>query len=262
MRKPFRNRCSKLQGNRHSLKWLDQTLVELKPATIRKSEFTPVKVHIDVDEKLYLKDPNSSELGMNIVRHSIEMIDDIGFEAFTFRKLATRIGATEPSVYRYFESKHKLLLYLLAWYWNYTDYKLMIATANIVSPAERLRTAIGLLTRPLEKDPGFAHVDETALYRIVVAESSKSYLIKDVDEVNKDGFFLGYKRLCNRVASIVKEMNPAYRFPRALISTVIESSHDQKYFAEHLPSLTDVGGEVSEDATTFLTEMVFRTIQR
>lgn len=234
----------------------------MKTATKRKSEFTPVKVHIDVDEKLYHKDPNSSELGMNIVRHSIEMIDDIGFEAFTFKKLATRIGATEPSVYRYFESKHKLLLYLLAWYWNYTDYKLMLATANISSSEERLRTAIRLLTRPLEKDPGFAHVDETALYRIVVAESSKSYLIKDVDEVNKDGFFLGYKRLCNRVASIVTEINPAYRFPRALISTVIESSHDQKYFAEHLPSLTDVSGDSSKDATTFLTDVVFKTIQR
>lgn len=233
----------------------------MKTAIKRRSDFTPVKIHIDVDEKLYLKDPNSSGLGMNIVRHSIEMIDDIGFEAFTFRKLATRIGATEPSVYRYFESKHKLLLYLLAWYWNYTDYKLMLATANITSATERLRTAIRLLTRPLEKDPGFAHIDETALYRIVVAESSKSYLIKDVDEVNKDGFFLGYKRLCNRVASIVAEINPAYRFPRALISTIIESSHDQKYFAEHLPSLTDVSGDASDDATAFLTEVVFKTIK-
>lgn len=81
--------------------------------------FKPVKLNIDVDEKLYLKDPDSSELGLEIVRHSIELIDDIGFESFTFKKLAARIGATAPSVYRYFESKHKLLLYLLAWYWNY-----------------------------------------------------------------------------------------------------------------------------------------------
>lgn len=239
----------------------DKPDLKVNTALKRKSEFTPVKIHIDMDAKLYLKDPNSSELGLNIVRLSIEMIDAIGFEAFNFKKLATRIGATEPSVYRYFESKHKLLLYLLTWYWNYTDYKLLLATANIPSPAERLRTAIRLLTRPLEKDPAFAHIDETALYRIVVAESSKSYLIKDVDEVNKDGLFIGYKRLCNRVASIVAEINPGYRFPRALISTVIESSHDQMYFAEHLPSLTDVGGDAPEDPTTFLTEVVFKTIQ-
>lgn len=234
----------------------------MKTAIKKGKEFTPVKIHIDIDEKLYLKDPNSSELGLNIVRYGIDMIDDMGFEAFTFKKLATRIGATEPSVYRYFESKHKLLLYLLAWYWNYLDYKLMLSTANISSSEERLRTAIALLTRPLEKDPGFAHVDETALYRIVVAESSKSYLIKDVDDVNKGGFYLGYKRLCNRVASIVSEINPRYRFPRALISTIIESSHDQRYFADHLPSLTDINGSSSGDATDFLTELVFSTIER
>ena len=79
----------------------------------QKKVFAPIKIHIDVDEGLYLKDPNSSDLGMKIIRDSIEMIDAIGFEGFTFKKLAAKIGATEPSVYRYFESKHKLLLYLL-----------------------------------------------------------------------------------------------------------------------------------------------------
>lgn len=233
----------------------------MKTVVTKKKAFKPVKINIDVDEKLYLKDPNSSELGLNIIRHSIELIDDIGFESFTFKKLATRIGATEPSVYRYFESKHKLLLYLLAWYWNYMDYRLILATANITSPQERLRTAIQLLTGSIEKDPAFDHIDETALYRIVVAESSKSYLIKNVDEVNKEGLFLGYKRLCNRVAAIVTEINPQYRFPRALISTIIESSHDQKYFADHLPSLTDVKNKGGE-TTDFLTELVFRALQK
>lgn len=233
----------------------------MKTVVTKEKAFKPVKINIDVDEKLYLKDPNSSELGLNIIRHSIELIDDIGFESFTFKKLATRIGATEPSVYRYFESKHKLLLYLLAWYWNYMDYRLILATANITSPQERLRTAIQLLTGSIEKDPAFDHIDETALYRIVVAESSKSYLIKNVDEVNKEGLFLGYKRLCNRVAAIVTEINPQYRFPRALISTIIESSHDQKYFADHLPSLTDVKNKGGE-TTDFLTELVFRVLQK
>lgn len=224
--------------------------------------FKPVKIHIDMEEKLYLKDPNSSDLGSRIIRYSIDMIDEMGFESFTFKKLATKIGATEPSVYRYFESKHKLLLYLLAWYWNWMDYKLMLATGNIDSAEERLRTAIRLLSQPLAKDPNFDHVDETALYRIVVSESSKVYLIKEVDKVNKEGLFVGYKRLCNRVADIVKEINPVYRFPRALISTVVESSHDQKFFAEHLPSLTDVSNSKLNDTTEFLTELVFKAISK
>lgn len=225
-----------------------------------KKRFQPVRILIDVDKKLYIKDPNSSGLGAQIIRESISMIDSIGFEAFTFKKLAAKVGATEPSIYRYFESKHKLLLYLLAWYWNWMDYKLVLATANIQSPEEKLKVAIKLLVEPIEEDPNFEDVDEAALYRIVVSESSKAYLVKDVDAVNKEGLFLSYKRLCNRAASIVQEINPKYRFPRALISTIVESSHDQKYFAEHLPSLTDVTHSRLNDTTEFLTELVFRAI--
>ena len=233
-------------------------MAELK----QKKVFKPVKINIDVDAKLYLKDPNSSDLGVQIIQHGIQMIDKIGFESFTFRKLAAKIGATEPSVYRYFESKHKLLLYLLTWYWNWMDYKVILATSNIGSAEERLKIAIRLLSAPIERDASFEHIDEVALYRIVVSESSKAYLIKEVDRVNEQGLFVSYKRLCNRVASIVNEINPEYRFPRALISTVIESSHDQKFFAEHLPSLTDVTHKRLNDTTQFLTEVVFKSISK
>ena len=74
--------------------------------------FGTVKIQIAVDEKLFLKDPNSSELGKKIVKHSIELIDKIGFESFTFKKLALEIGATEPSVYRYFELDLKDLFWI------------------------------------------------------------------------------------------------------------------------------------------------------
>jgi hypothetical protein len=68
----------------------------------QKKIFKPLKIQVDLDDKLYLKDPNSSELGLQIIQHGIQLIDKIGFEAFTFKKLATKIGATEPSIYRYF----------------------------------------------------------------------------------------------------------------------------------------------------------------
>ena len=241
---------------------LSEQVLKMMSEIKHKRVFKPVKIHIDVDAKLYLKDPNSSELGLQIIQHGIQMIDKIGFESFTFKKLATRIGATEPSIYRYFESKHKMLLYLLAWYWNWMDYKVILGTSNIASPNDRLRIAIQLLSAPIEKDPSFEHIDEVALYKIVVSESSKVYLIKDVDSVNEQGLFISYKRLCNRVAAMVNEINPDYRFRRALISTVIESSHDQKFFAEHLPSLTDVKHKRLHDTTEFLTELVFQAISR
>ena len=66
--------------------------------------------HFKLSEKLFLRDPQETELGRNIIRLSIKMMDEIGFEEFTFKKLAVKIKSTEASVYRYFDNKHKLPL--------------------------------------------------------------------------------------------------------------------------------------------------------
>lgn len=221
----------------------------------------PMKVLIQVDDRLPLKDPVASEVGRQILEHSILLLDEIGFEGFTFKKLATRIGITEPTVYRYFENKHKLLLYLISWYWNWLEYKIILATGNIASPEERLRLALVQLSQPLEQDDNYPYIHEAALYHIVIAESSKVYLTKEVDKDNREGFFLSYKRLCSRIADIIREINPAYRFPTALVSTVIESAHNQMYFAEHLPSLTEVGKKNGDNTTEYLTELVFKVVE-
>ncbi len=221
-----------------------------------------VRVTLHVDEKLFGKDPNSSEMGRRILEHSILLIDEIGFESFTFRKLAQRIGSTEATVYRYFPSKQRLLLYLTSWYWNWMEYRLLLATSNVVSAEQRLRLALRELTQPIVADDATPHIDEGALYRVVVAESSKAYLNRAVDDENREGLFRSYKRLCRSVADIIAEINPDYRYPAALVSTVMESSHMQKYFAEHLPALTDVSQHNRDGSTTdFLTELVFRAIQ-
>ncbi|MFY7861276.1 MAG: TetR/AcrR family transcriptional regulator, partial [Chitinophagales bacterium] len=72
-----------------------------------------------VNEHLYLKDPESTELGRKLVKNSVEMIYSLGFEQFTFKKLSIDLGTTEATVYRYFENKHRLLLYIINWYWLY-----------------------------------------------------------------------------------------------------------------------------------------------
>jgi len=219
------------------------------------------RIALQLDEKLFVKDPTSSELGESIVEHAILMLDELGYEAFTFRKLAERIGTTEASVYRYFKSKHRLLLYLTAWYWSWMEYRLQLATTNISSAEERLRLALREVTQRIQQDASTPRIDEEALYRVVVAESSKAYLHADVDAENREGMFRSYKRLCRTVADLILEVNPAYPWPVALVSTVIESSHMQKFFAEHLPSLTEVTrGDADESTTTFLTDLVFRAI--
>lgn len=219
------------------------------------------QVTIQVNENIYLKDPESSSLGKKILSGSINLIDQIGFEDFTFRKLAKEIGSTEASVYRYFESKHKLLLYLFVWYWGWMEYRMVFAIANIPSAKKRLDKAIKLLTSPVEEDLTFAHINEVKLNRIIISESSKTYLNKDVDEVNKQGVFLGYKQLVSLVSDIVLEINPEYKYSHMLISSLIEGAHQQRFFARHLPSLTDsISGE--DSVSNFYRDMVFKTIEK
>lgn len=217
-------------------------------------------INILVNEAIYLKNPESSQLGRNIISRSIALIDEVGFEAFTFRKLATDIGSTEASIYRYFESKHKLLLYLTSWFWGWMEYRLVFGLNNIDCAKERLEKAIQLLTEEVKEDGAIEHINEIRLNRLVIAESSKSYLTKNVDEENEAGVFLAYKQLVERVSSIILEINPGYPYPHMLVSTVIEGAHHQRYFAEHLPRLTDVSKR--EDAvSSFYKDLVFKTIK-
>ncbi|MFZ6011909.1 MAG: TetR/AcrR family transcriptional regulator [Bacteroidota bacterium] len=220
-----------------------------------------LNIQLKIGENVFTKDPSSSELGKKIIEHSIALIDELGFEAFTFGKLADKIQCTEASIYRYFENKHKLLIYHLTWYWTWMEYRLTLATANIKSPEERLTIALRILTSPLKHEPRISRMDEAALYRIVIAESQKVYLIKNVDEENKKGLYFSYKRLCKKAAAIVSEINPDYRYPTALVSTIMESSYDQRYFAMHLPSLTEIPKDNEDGITEYLTELVFKAIK-
>ena len=76
-------------------------------------------VGLKINDSIYIKDPQTSELGKKILTQSIDMIYTLGFEQFTFKKLGEQIGSNESSIYRYFENKHKLLLYLTNWYWTW-----------------------------------------------------------------------------------------------------------------------------------------------
>jgi len=218
------------------------------------------QLQIQVNEKIYLKDPNSSELGRKIVRYGIELIDSIGFEKFTFRKLAVKIETSEASVYRYFESKHHLLVYILSWYWGWIEYKIVFATNNIQDPVEKLKSALGVLCAGADKESFFHHVNVKILNRIMTSESSKAYLVKEVDEANKEGFYAGYKRVIARLSNILQEINLDYKFPHSLASTVVEGIYHQKYFSDHLPSLTDLNGK-EESILAFYNELILNCLQ-
>ena len=218
-----------------------------------------LNIEIEVNQGLYSKKPNS-QLGQNILSKSIELIDEMGFEAFTFKKLGVAINSPESSIYRYFKNKHMLLVYLTSWYWSYIEYELVFATSNIESPKERLLKSISVLTKPVMENTLFPYINETRLSKIIISESIKSYHTKSVDEENSKGYFKSYKQVVQRVSEIVLELKPNFEFPHMLVSTIIEGSHNQKYFAEHLPSLTDINKE-NNTIENFYKEMVLNFIK-
>ncbi|HKK89114.1 MAG TPA: TetR/AcrR family transcriptional regulator [Saprospiraceae bacterium] len=199
-----------------------------------------VGVRFQLNDRLFLRDPQSTALGCRIIHHSILLIDELGFEAFTFKKLAERINSTEASVYRYFENKHLLLIYLVSWYWEWVGYLIDTGTMNVEDPSRKLKIAIENIVDASRENPAIEYVNEHVLHRIVIAEGTKAYHTKQVDEENKEGFFLDYKRLAEKLAAIIRELNPSFPYARTLASTLIEMSNNQIYFAEHLPRLTDL----------------------
>lgn len=218
-----------------------------------------------LSENLFVRDPQDTELGRNIIQKSIKMIDQLGFDDFTFRKLATEINSTEASVYRYFENKHKLLIYLIDWYWTWLEHQIDFHINNVKDPIERLKICLRKISEEKLFDSSVAYVDEAALQRIVSAEFEKTFLTKQVDADNKEGLFLPYKSLCKKVASIVLEVNPSFAFPHALISTIMLALKHQLYYAEHLPSLTDIKYDPKrhhKKLNEFLETVVFKTISK
>lgn len=215
-------------------------------------------VKIAINEKIYVKDPESSDLGKRIIEKSILMINDMGFESFTFKKLGTKIGSNESSIYRYFENKHKLLLYLTSWYWGWLEYQLVFATNSMADAHKKLEKAIEIVTQSTEEDSAFSHVNEVHLNKIVINEYSKSYLTKEVDTENKEGYFVIYKRLVNRLANMIRALNADYAYPSSLASTILEGSLHQHFLKEHFTSLTDC--HKSEDPTAYFTQLAFNSL--
>ncbi len=105
-----------------------------------------LKLSIRLNEKLFLRDPESSDLGRRILKSGIELIHKLGFEAFTFKKLAEEIHTTEASIYRYFENKHRLLLYIVTWYWSYLEYQVVFNINNLLDSETKIRRVLDLLT--------------------------------------------------------------------------------------------------------------------
>jgi AcrR family transcriptional regulator len=220
-----------------------------------------IQLQVKMNEKLFLRDPEQSELGKKIILHGTQLIHKNGFEAFNFKKLAEAIGTTEAGIYRYFENKHRLLIYLTAWYWSWLEYQVTFQTNNIKDPVVKLKMVIKLLATTVENDIRTSHVNKSILHQIIITEGSKAYLTKRISEDNKDHLFKPYKDLCAVIGNMILECNPRYKYPKSLASTIIEMAHVQNFFMNNLPSLTDFGNNKDEaEIVRFLEGLVFSSL--
>jgi AcrR family transcriptional regulator len=216
-----------------------------------------------VNQNIYLRDPEGTELGKQIVKHAIDLIYEVGFEHFTFKKLALEMNTTEASIYRYFTNKHRLLLYILNWYWSYMEYLVVVQLEPIQDLRSKLEKVVELFTRELPVHVGQSDYNKNFLHQIVISESSKVYLVKEVKEINDHEVFKPYKDLCARISSLINVYHPTYSYPHSLSTTLIETAHSQLFFSTHLPKLTDVQGEVNASfVEQYLKDLLFKVLAR
>lgn len=214
-------------------------------------------LRVSISDSIYLKDPETSVLGKKIIEESILMIDSIGFEAFTFKKLGKKIGSNESSIYRYFENKHKLLLYLCSWYWSWLEYQLVLSCYSLSDPWMILKKAIHVISREVTEDSDFSFVNEPALSRIIINENAKSFLTKNVDVENKEGVFASYKRLISRLNQMITNVSPTYSYSNSLSNTIVETSLSHYFLRDHFKSITDKKFNSPE---SFLIDLINKTL--
>ncbi len=227
----------------------------------------PISVKLDINENLFVRNPQQTKTGKRIIERSVLLIDELGLEQFTFKKLAKALETSEATIYRYFENKHTLFVYLLNWYWEWMITRIEFNLMNIEDPVKRLKIAIRIIVDTANKNVTVDFVDEEVLHRIVVSEGAKAYHHKLVDDDNSYGFFLAYKRLCEKIADFIIEINPDFPYPKAFASTLIETANNNIYFARHLPRLTDLKGQtkhldLNEQVNQMLDFFCFNLIQK
>jgi AcrR family transcriptional regulator len=200
-----------------------------------------ITIHLHSNPHLYLRDPDCSSLGKLIVQQGVLLMNELGYEQFTFRKLAINIQSTEATIYKYFENKHRFLLYCSDLYWSWLQQYLFIVNLPSKSPWDKLMNAIEVLClfqgQPYQ--PGTATPE--SLRNLVISEAHKCWLTKHVTEDNRLSLFKPFKDLNQMIAGIILENNPDYPYAHSLANTIIEMSHTLQYHMRYLPSLTDTG---------------------
>lgn len=207
---------------------------------------------------LALRD-TASPMGTRIVNEGLALLNEIGLEAFTFKKLAERIGCTEVTVYHYFANKQRLLQYYFQVYWLWLATHCQQEGRTMKDPLARLHGDIRALCGLWPVDALAAQFDPAALRELVISEGSKSFMHKNVDSDNKLKLFKPYKDLCAHIAAELKTCAPRMRNARSFSTTLVEMAHSLEFAMHHLPALTELSEKKDrKQLAAFLTDMTDR----
>ena len=211
---------------------------------------------------LTLRD-TSSPIGTRILAQRLVLMNEIGLEAFTFKKLAERIGCTEVTVYHYFANKQRLLQYYFQVYWLWLATHCKQEGRATKEPLERLHGAIRALCGSWPADALAAQFHPSALRELVINEGSKSFMHKNVDSDNELKLFKSYKDLCTHIATELKACTPRMRSSRSFATTLVEMSNSLEFAMHHLPTLTELSVKKErKQLADFLIDMSDRYLER
>lgn len=217
---------------------------------------------IEPDPGLALRD-TSSPMGVRILGEGLELMNGIGLEAFTFKKLAERMGSTEMTVYHYFANKQRLLQYYHQVYWLWLATYCQQEGKTLNDPMERLRGDIRAICGLWPADARAAQFDPSKLRELVINEGSKSFMHKNVDSDNKLKVFKPYKDLCGHLAMEVKACSPRLRNARSFATTLVEMAHSLEFAMHHLPALTELSEKKDrKQLAGFLIDLAERYVAR
>lgn len=200
---------------------------------------------------LYIKDPLSSNLGLKLLEESARMLGEDGFDAFTLKKLAHNLQTTESSVYRYFDNKHRLLVYHINLYWEWLNQEVQEQCYQKgLQGRKALERAFEIMCFPKANNWPKDGISYECMHKILTHQSVKAYFSSYVDIENKDGAHRALKTLVQRLSEWLHEETPDFEFPKSLINTLLASVMMQPFYAEHLPSLTELPSPNPTDTQT------------
>lgn len=216
---------------------------------------------IEPDPGLALRD-TSSPIGSRILTEGLDLMIELGLEAFTFKKLAERIGSTEVTVYHYFANKQRLLQYYFQAYWLWLATHCRQEGKSLPDPMERLRGDIKAICGLWPTDARAGLFDPARLRELVINEGSKSFMHKNVDSDNELKLFKPYKDLCAHIAGEVKACSPRLKHSRSFATTLVEMAHSLEFAMDHLPALTELSTKRErKHLALFMVDMAERYLQ-